>query len=330
MKALGIGTTFFILIICALALAPRVFAQSLINANDISFSTTPSTPGPNEEVSIMVSSYTVNLSRSTIKWKVDDVLKKSGIGETSLSVTTKGIGQTTNITIDIITVGGTVVTKEITLRPAEMDLLWEAVDSYTPPFYRGKSFLSSEGLVRVTAIPIIKNSEGKAYNDDDLVYIWRKDINNVPQASGYGKKAFTFKQSYFDHSNSVGVEVSSLDNGQGASKTISVAPQNPVILFYKDTPLEGVEYQKAISDVAIEGDNLSVVATPYFFSPKNVDSKDLGYKWTAGSDALNVANPKNKLTLTKGESKGGATVSLSIESISKLFQVAKGSFNVSF
>ena len=66
------------------------------------------------------------------------------------------------------------------------DVLWEALDSHTPPFYKGKPLPSNESYIRAVAI-------SGSFNPRTTTYTWNRGGKTVASASGLGKSAFIFK-----------------------------------------------------------------------------------------------------------------------------------------
>ena len=97
----------------------------------------PETPGAFQDVTIKLKSYSYNLLGSKITWTVDGKVVLSDTGAISYSFKTKDVGKATNIVITILT-GGETIQKGISIQPQNVDMLWEAPDSYVPPFYKGK------------------------------------------------------------------------------------------------------------------------------------------------------------------------------------------------
>jgi hypothetical protein len=89
-----------------------------------------------------------------IQWQSGSNIVLSGYGKTSYSFKASGPNTITIIDV-VIGIPGSIdnIKKRIAITPSEVELMWEGVDSYTPPFYRGKSFPSAEGLIKVVAIP---------------------------------------------------------------------------------------------------------------------------------------------------------------------------------
>lgn len=297
--------------------------SSAINQNDITVKVNPQIPGPNEDTTITLSSFIINLDKSDVQWIVDGKSVRSGTGDKSFMVTTGGVGSTITVVAIIKTPNTPTITKQVILRPAEIDILWEAIDSYVPPFYRGKTMPASESRIKVAAIPNMKNATGGALKSTDLVYTWKRNFSTIQANSGFAKNSFTFTNSYLNPKEDISVIVSGVSNNTTADASITITPVAPKILFYEQSPLYGTRYQTALTQAFTMNTNeTGLVAEPYYFSSKNISNPDLTYAWTVNNSKVTSPYPKNILPVQKGTTGGSAKVNLSIESMSKLFQTA--------
>jgi hypothetical protein len=289
-----------------------------ITASDISVDISPSNPQPYSDVTISLSSYAVDINKATIVWKNGKNTLLSGIGKTSYSFKTLGpdVGITFNISITPVE-SGSPLGKQVTIRPSEVTLLWESANGYVPPFYRGKSFPSSESIIKVVAVP---NSASLGSSKGKVVYTWKKNDSTDLGLSGYNKDSYVYQNNNLDTEDKITVQASSVDGIYNATNNATIDIVDPTIVFYKKSPTEGVLYNQALGEeVSIPEDQATIVAVPYFLAIKGNEG-DLTYKWqTNGTD---IATPLEKTELSiEPASRGGyATISLAIENASLLFQ----------
>src|SRR3989339_1266907 len=158
--------------------------------NQINIETIPENPEPYQNVTIKITSFATDLNKATIEWISGSNVVSSGIGKTSYSFKALGPEIPSVFDVQIIPFGSfSSVNKRVIIIPTEIEVMWEAVDGYTPPFYRGKSFVSAEGLIKVVAIPstnTIKSGKG------NIVYSWKNGDNTQLDASGYNKDSYKF------------------------------------------------------------------------------------------------------------------------------------------
>ncbi len=107
--------------------------NSSVNESDIDVIVDPEFPAAFQNVSIRLDSNSIDLNRYPIQWFVNDIPKVVGIGKRDYSITSGSYGSNMQILV-VITTGGTSIRKTINIAPRDVTVLWEAIDSYTPPF----------------------------------------------------------------------------------------------------------------------------------------------------------------------------------------------------
>ncbi len=284
---------------------------------DIAVTTIPENPQPYENVTIKLTSYATDLNKAFIEWRNGRELLISGYGKTIYSFVALGPDTVIDFFVTITPPDSSdKLTKQITINPSEIEIMWEGVDSYTPPFYRGKSFPSREGLIKAIAIPTsntIKQGSGK------ISYSWKNNDNAVLGSSGYNKNSYTFTNSKLNTRENVTVVASSIDGKYNATKTINIPIVNPSIIFYKKSPTEGILYNNALTDgTFVSGEEITLVAEPYFLSTKN--NNNLDYQWQINGTIIDTPSKKSQLTVRPTSRGGYATINLIVENINVLFQ----------
>jgi hypothetical protein len=300
-----------------------VHAQFIGN-NDVTVTITPANPGPLEDTAISLSSLTTDLNVADIQWTTGGHTVLSGTGKATYAFKTGLVGTTTTITATISIPGVPAITKTISIAPGEADILWEATDSYVPPFYKGKALLSSEGMIKIVAIPNIKNAGGAALKPGDFTYNWSHNYNNDQAASGYGKNYYSFRNSYLNDQEQVTVDLASISGNYRATKNISLVPTAPNVLVYQNDPSIGIKYQRAIkgdSYFSVGPSGVSLIAEPYYFSPKNAVSSDLQYTWTVNGGDIPTPAIKNIFSIKPAQN-GIAELGVAVSNVKKIFQTA--------
>lgn len=305
-----------------------VFAQQ--ESTSILVNVIPANPNPGEDVNVYISSYSDNLDIATMTWFVNGKSVLTGVGEKSLMLKAPSVGQETKIVVKIKS-----QTEEsqvsTTIKPSYMVLLWEAVDSYVPPFYKGKALPTPDSFVKVVALPEI-TSGGVKIDPKNISYTWQKDFNNVLTDSGYGKNSFTFKNDYLENSNNIGVTAYLTDQQYSSAGRIDINMYQPFIDLYRKDLKLGTDWNNALSDSHfIKGSDI-IVASPYFISPKDIRRPDLVFDWSINNTTVdNAGVNKNMLPLQTEEGVSGyANVRLEINNLNKIFQTAEKEINISF
>lgn len=300
--------------------------QIEVQEGEVIVEISPNNPQPYGDVTIRISSYATDLNKAIIKWQGNGKILLSGIGKTSYSFKTKGPDSTEMLEVEITPFGSmSTIKKRISIRPSEIETLWESIDGYTPPFYKGKALPMKESFLKVVAIPntnTIKSGSGS------VTYTWKNNDNTMLEVSGYNKNSYTFRNNMFDNKNIITVIASSVNGEYTAEKTIEIPIYSPKVIFYKKSPTEGILYNTALdSNTIFSGDEMTVVAEPYFLATKG--SEDLfDYKWNINGDPIKTPSKKTELTI-KPTSRGGyANISVTFENINKLFQKVTGTLKL--
>jgi len=313
---------FFILGIINIPYISSAEMQIEVQEGEISVETIPNNPQPYQDVTITISSYATDLNKAIITWQSESRTVLSGIGKTSYSFKALGPNTTTFFDINITPVGAmSTISKRVVIAPSEVEIMWESVDGYTPPFYKGKSLPISGGLIRAVAIPntnTIKSGSGS------IAYSWKNADSAVPDASGYNKNSYVFKNSMFDDINKITVVASSVAGNYSAENTIEIPVYKPKIVFYKKSPTEGVLYNNALKKEAIMSeDEMTIVAEPYFLSLKGHEDKFI-YSWQINGERIATPSKKSELTVRPTSRGGYANIDIVIENLNELFQKVTG------
>jgi hypothetical protein len=286
----------------------------------------PSSPAPYENTSITLKSYENNLDSVLISWSVNGKTVASGIGKKSFSTTAPAAGGETSIIATISLSDGAIETK-ITLKPSVMVLLWQANDSYVPPFYRGKALPTPDSEVKVVAMPEVKN-----VSPQNMTYYWKKDYTNNVDGSGYGKNSFLYINDYLEDSNNISVTASTVDQNYSTDASIDIGTTQPKILFYKNDNLLGTIWEKILPDPYKIQEQGIVEAVPYFISPKEIRNPTLVWSWFINDSLVNLTSfKKNLMPLQVGAGTHGTSkLRLNIENKDKIFQTTSKEINIEF
>lgn len=301
-----------------------------VSPNSISIDVAPVNPAPYENVTITLGSFAANLDSVKITWLVDGKTSISATGKKSFSLTAKAANVQTRVEAKMAFPDGE-VSKKIIIRPSVMVLLWQANDSYVPPFYKGKSLPSADSEIKVVAMPEIAVN-GIKVSSKTMTYSWKNNYSNVQNASGYGKNFFTYINDYLENSNTVSVVANTTDQNHESESIISIPTNEPEIHFYKKDATLGTIWEKALSDdYTITGEEI-IVAEPYFIAPQDFRRPELLFYWSVGGQRISVPSYRKNLMPLKAESgnTGTSKLKLEIENTDKIFQTAKKEININF
>jgi len=290
----------------------------------------PANPSPGENTTISLSSYANDLDSVPISWSVSGKKVSAGVGEKSISVTAPAAGTSMDVVATISFPDGMIDVK-IVIKPAAMTLLWQAVDSYTPPFYKGKALPTADSEIKVVAMPEVKVGSSMV-DPAKMVYSWKKDYKNDQGASGYGKNFFTYLSDYLEDSNRVSVMASTTNNSHSSEKALTIEISQPKIIFYKNDPSLGTFWEKSISNgYRIQGNEI-LQAAPYFISPGDIRIPILVFNWLINDQMVSVDSlNKNLLPLSAPSgTSGAARVKLQISNTYKIFENSSKEISVNF
>ncbi len=292
--------------------------------------TVPENPAPGENVTITLNSYVSNLDSVLITWSVNGKNALSGIGKKSFSTTAPASGGETDVVATVSLPDGAIYTK-VVIRPSVMVLLWQADDSYVPPFYRGKALPTPQSEIKVVAMPEIKNGGG-IVNPKSVVYAWKKDYQNDQADSGYGKNFLTYTSDYLDSSSNISVTASTTDQKYSSDASVDLETYEPKILFYKNDPARGTLWEQALTDGHQVFGSEIIQAAPYFISPADIRIPTLVFHWFINDVEIAVPSvSKNVMPVAvPAGTTGVSEVKLEIESTDKIFETAQNSINLQF
>lgn len=297
---------------------------ALSTENDIIVNLLPTDPAPGNRVYATAESYATNLDGATIRWTLNGKEIAKGTGVKNVSFIVGKLGQQSLLQVDITTAEGVSVQKEIRINPASVDILWEA-NTYTPPFYKGKSLFTPESTITFEAVPHIMRN-GKEIPAQNLIYKWTQNGTVLGDTNGYGKNKISFVGSIISRPIQMEVEVTDPISNDVAYSQINVTPADPMVMFYEKDPLYGVSFAKAFgSTVSLVRNELEVLAVPFFYSPTNLE-----YVWTVNNDTLPGDNGPSKVFRRVGDTFGIATVNLQINNTNKVLQTGQRFLNINF
>lgn len=306
-------------------------AQAQVNnSNDIIVGLLPENPKPNQTTLVTIESYSIDLNSSKISWYRNEKLISQGVGLKKTPIQTGALGSETTLRIRIDTPTET-FTKTITLIPASVSINWEA-RTYTPPFYKGKALFTHQSNVIFVASPNLMFN-GQFIPKENLVYTWTKNGTVLGDQSGYGKYTLSLTGSIISRSLDISVSVQDSKSGVSAFENISLDPKEPEILMYKNDPLYGTQYQKALSGtIPLISNEITLEAIPYYFSTNNTT----GFNSLLPTWSINgTKTTDNNLSLIKtfrkvGDNFGISNIGLSIQQNQRILQFADKILSIDF
>lgn len=215
---------------------------------------------------------------------------------------------------------------------SSVDLILEPM-SYTIPFYKGKPTFSNQGTAKIVAIPNVTIS-GQKISAENLTFRWIKNDIVLGSLSGKGKSSLMVYGQVPVRDIDVDLEILNSSGEIIAQNSIFISVGDPKIVFYENNPLLGELFNKEISNDYFLGDKeeILITAEPYFFDVGSNTSSELKYTWLVNSKGVNINGKVNELLLRQvnKETSGKASIELSIDNYTRIFQYMSNNFNINF
>lgn len=314
----------------AFAAVPMVsYAQNvqIVNAGDIFLATNPTLPGPFEKVTLSLESYVVNLDTSGITWIVDGQQIAAGVGQKNITVATRDIGDPLLVEVRVQWNQIDTLVKRVRIEPSYVDLLWEAVNSYVPPFYRGKALPTSESYLRVVALP------SGLIGNDQYVYTWEHNGDVKQDKSGFKKHSFLIRNNFFDKRFQVDVTVSGRLKPFRAQASLVLPRYEPEIHFAVET-LDQTPVIQQNQGFTIGGQFNRLIAHPYYFSA--ADGFDtLDFEWSIDGEryfpSVSLSGLDNEIPLVPPTGGSGfSNVTVQVVNNNEILQQAAAETQIRF
>lgn len=304
--------------------APEIYAQDfqLYSERDIIVETIPEIPGPNEEVSLKLNSYSFNLNNYYIAWFENGEQRSAGYGAREFQFMTGSTGDASSITA-VIEVGNQVFRKELRFSPSMVDLLWEVSDAYTPPFYQGKALPLPQSTLKITAIP---ETQLIAPTDaPNLIYYWDRNYRRDVTASGFGRQSFTIKSDPLLKEERISVTTNDRRENSFAKNSIEIPTKvhDAKILFYQEGENGRTMTNKALnSNASINGDTVKMSFHPLHISTTKENFTDLFVQWNLNGEDRSPQNfaRQHELYISSGGQSGSVPISVSLSGVDNLLQ----------
>lgn len=314
---------FFLVVFMISSIVPFVlFAEQ--QDFSVTLSASPEQASPYIPVTVTAESYSVDLNRATIVWSINGKTVKSGTGLKSITFRPGPLGSNTYISATIATIDGAQLTATKIVSTADSDIIWEAYNSYVPPFYKGKALPADEASIRAVAIPNVRGL-GSVTKMKDFVYTWKRNYDVVGNVSGAGRSSFTFSLDYLNAQEKLSVEIGARTNSSVSAANTDIVIVKPTIEFYQKTADGMIHFEKNVgNNESLYGGSV-LFAAPFGMSPKNIADPSLTYEWTSGNDTIEN-NPKAN-TLSVDQLQAGS-INLLITNTKSLFEEARAQLNI--
>lgn len=312
------------------AIAPLAHAQDVIGLErSLDLTLSPEYPAPGDIVSLSIQTFALDLNRSEIIWYANDKEIARGAGLVETTVPAGAGGTETVIRVVAEDEEGLLGSASATIRPSEVDLLWEA-SSYAPPFYKGRILPGSDSPVRFQALARFRTASGTLLPESSIVYTWYR--NDAIAVSGRGKSAVTLPGPGLFGTDTIRVSATSADGSFNGAASTRVASTDPFAVLYENHPLFGILYHRSLESGAntLETEQ-KVTAVPYFSNILSPMDPALLYEWDVNGERIQP-NPQEPQTLTiaAGGYQGPVDIELSVSSLRDFAMHATGKWQLMF
>ena len=306
--------------------------SSLGNVDTTAIVVRPSNPRPYQAIELSIENYSISVDSAMITWFINGTIARQGKGERTLSTTLAGPGSPFQVSVILKDTSGTILTKSLNFSPQNVDILYD-VDSYTPPFYKGKALYPYQGLVRVVALADFIDGAGNPISPNNLIYEWWQNNKKSGPGSGYGKKLFAFQGGVLMDGTTIKVRVTTEDGVNVAENSIFIEPQTPEVGLYENSPLYGIIRNKELGGgYSLSGNEIKITAIPYFYSTKKATNPSMmTYSWSINNEPIPSAKNKTEAVFRRvSNGSGNAVISLETTQPTKIYQFSTTDMTLSF
>ncbi len=205
-----------------------------------------------------------------------------------------------------------------------VDILWQG-DTYTPPFYQGRTLWSKQSQINFVAIT---NGLG---NPASLIYKWTKNGTVLGNVSGVGRNSLAFLDTIFSKPQTVKIEVYPADDDELllANAVVFLTPVAPTLAIYENNPLYGFMFHReTVGSYNLKEKEVTFAAFPFFFANANRADNSISYEWRTNTGEVET---QNSVTYrTPDDAVGSSQVSLRASNANQIMQSISKSFLVQF
>lgn len=336
-------TCIIIFLLALNLLTQNLFAQELSSSTDkmpvnggaggvpelqekVSYTVFPSKPKKGDYVEITAEMYGTPVKNAIFIWNLNGKEYKKGQGLSKISFY---VEKDTKVSVAIITMKGAQIFKEWSFNPENVLIFWES-NTYTQPFYRGKSLYTPESKLILHAINLDeKNPLTSSYAN----YVWKINGKVKGNNSGVAKKTYTYQGNILQEEPLFELLYSNITNYQQTTKNETVNTRSILkvqtlqtdVFAYEKTPLLGVLFNKQIKEsFLLDKKEATIVAYPTYFSVGS--PTNLIYNWFINNEL--VKTKSNFLIFKKIQDDEKSILDITIKNPKSLLQTKNTSLIV--
>lgn len=298
----------------------QIAANNLLETN-LSITSTPEYPEPNENVELSLNDYGSNAYGAEVQWYLDEKPIPDTQNQRNIKLTVGDPGSKNTVRAVLTRSDGTKTTLTKVFEPVYVDIITEA-ETHVPGFFTGRPLPSVGSSVRLTALL----SDGSDLGGD-FIYLWRVNQTVLEGGPIRGRNTISFTMPP-DTYSVVSLQVSKPDGTIFTKQSTIISIVDPQINFYEVNALYGVE-QRSLDSFMMVSDVANIKAEPYYLDSNTFNSADL-LKWTINNKEVfgDVNNPYI-ITLEKTGYPGQARLEFHVRNTTSLLQGARKTINIS-
>lgn len=292
------------------------------------YNVVPDKPNVGDNVQIEVEMYGTQIKDANFVWKISGKTFREGVGANRVNFI---LSEKTKVDLKIVTGANVTIEKSFQFDPKKIVIIWEA-KTYTPPFYKGKSFYSSESSLILNAINLDQeNPLTNTYNE----YTWKIDTTVKGKDSGVGYSSYIYQGDILGLEPLFTVTMTGIISAKdkAGNKSASLGGQSLLrvqalpteIMSYEKSPLLGVLFNKTIKPVYnLDKNETTIVSYPahYAFS----SSLSGLYEWYINDVKIN--STLNELSFKMKKVNEQSRLNVKIENVASILQTRDISYIV--
>lgn len=207
-----------------------------------------------------------------------------------------------------------------------VDIISESTNSTSFPFYKGKALGNQQTQTRLYAI--VHTENGQVINPSSLTYRWKYNNSVVTNSSDGGPSTFVYPGSLIGSIPLIEVEVFSQTGSYIGRAMANLAYTNPSVLLYEKDPLQGVRYERVLTnEVSLDKPEIEIMAIPFAFRKNH----SLLFDWKLNQENIQNSETNNSVVLrNETRTAGEAVVSVSVRSLETVLDRAQANFRLLF
>lgn len=292
----------------------------------VSYDVLPSKPKVGDLVDIEAKMYGTPVKDAIFIWTLNSKEYKKGQGLSKISFY---VEKETKVSVTIFTVKGTSIVKEWVFNPENVVIFWES-NTYTPPFYKGKSLYTTESQLILHGLNL---DQPNPLTNSYANYVWKINGKVKGGDSGVAKNSYVYQGDILQQEPLFELLYSNITNYQQTTKTQAVSTRSILkvqtlqsdIFTYEKTPLLGVLFNKKVSSsFLVEKKESTFVAYPLYYSVES--SLTPKYSWFINNEL--VKSNSNSLTFKKVKDNEQSFLDINIKNPKSLLQTKNLTYTI--